>query len=66
MTESRALRQLVQTVNVTGGIIRLPSGCVAPKADEDWIDLGDVYLEACKELGVEPVIDVETEPPDDS
>ena len=57
MAESRALRQLVQSVNATGGVIRLPSGCVAPKADEDWIDLGDVDLEACNELGIPPVIE---------
>lgn len=57
MAESRALRQLIAAVNVTGGVLRLPSGCVAPKADEDWLDLGDVYLQACKELGVEPVIE---------
>ena len=65
MAESHALRQLVEAFNVTGGVIRLPSGCVAPRADEDWIDLGDVYLQACQELGVEPVSDVETEPLDD-
>ena len=65
MAESRALRQLVETVNVTGGVIRLPGGYVAPKADVEWIDLGDVYLEACRELGVEPVVDVETDPLDD-
>ena len=66
MAESRALRQLVEAVNVTGGVIRLPSGCVVPKAGEDWIDLGDVYLEACQELGVKPVLEVETETLDDS
>ena len=66
MTASRALRQLVKTVNSTGGVLRLPNGCVVPKADEDWIDLGDVYLQACKELNVKPVIDVETDPLDDS
>lgn len=43
-----ARQQLIDTVDATGGM--LPSGC--PAADEDWLDLGEAYLAACKEEGV--------------
>jgi hypothetical protein len=48
------LREFVSTIDATGGVMRLPSGLAAPVADEDWIDLGEVYLKACRALGCEP------------
>ena len=66
MADSRALRHFIDAINVTGGVIRLPSGCVVPKGDEEWIDLGEAYLEACQEVGVEPLVEVEEEAPEDS
>ena len=44
------LVQFVQTVDVTGGVIREPGGCYAPVADPEWIDLGEAYAQACAAL----------------
>ena len=49
-----ALRQFVDTVNATGGLVVNDAGETAPAADEDWIDLADAYLAACEALSVEP------------
>jgi hypothetical protein len=51
-----ALREFVHTIDATGGVLRLPSGHVAPAADEDWIDLGESYLKACCVLKRLPMI----------
>jgi hypothetical protein len=55
------LREFVETIDVTGGVLRLPSGLVAPAADEDWIDLGEVYLKACRALKRTPMLSDEDE-----
>jgi hypothetical protein len=47
----QVLGQFVQTVDATGGVFRDESGCHAPLADPDWIDLGEAYVEACAALG---------------
>lgn len=49
-----ALRQFVDTINATGGLVVNDAGETAPAADEDWIDLAEAYLAACEALGVEP------------
>lgn len=50
------LRALVETIDSTGGICynweRLP----APVFDEDWLDMGLVYIDACIAIGVQPRI----------
>jgi hypothetical protein len=53
---SKALRMFRDTIEVTGGLIRNEAGDLAPAVDEDWIDLADAYIEACRELDVEPMI----------
>jgi hypothetical protein len=50
----RVCRDLVETVNATGGVFRDRKGYVRPHGDPDWIDLGETYNLACKALGVEP------------
>ena len=50
-----ALRQFVDTINATGGLVVNDAGETAPAADEDWIDLAEAYLAACEALGVEPL-----------
>ena len=55
-----ALRQFVDTVNATGGLVVNDAGETAPAADEDWLDLAEAYLAACDALGVAPH-NVETE-----
>lgn len=47
----RVLIDLVETIEITGGVWRFRDGTVAPKGDDEWIDLGDVYLKACEVLG---------------
>ena len=50
------LRRLVDTVETTGGVARDKKGWYYPIADEEWIDLGEVYVLACRLLGKEPVL----------
>ena len=50
----QALLTFVDTIDVTGGIRDQGDGTVAPIADEDWIDLGEAYLQACNALGHPP------------
>lgn len=61
MTPEQVLDKLIETVNVTGGLIAFPDGTHAPNADPDWIDMGDVYLNACAARGVEPQIQEDEE-----
>ena len=49
-----ALRSLIDTVNVTGGVIRDAEGFVSPAVDPEWTDLGSAYIEACEALGEDP------------
>jgi hypothetical protein len=46
----RALEEFVYTIEATGGVVMCRDGTVAPLADEDWIDLGEAYLVACRAL----------------
>ena len=57
----RALQQLVDTINATGGLVAADDGFLAPAADPEWIDLAPAYLSACKALGLDPLIPKEEE-----
>lgn len=57
--KDRALTALCDTIESTGGLVRGDSGLLAPAGDEDWIDLGEAYVLACRALGREPMIDAE-------
>lgn len=46
-----ALKSFCSTIDVTGGLNAQGN----PVADEEWVDLGDAYAEACEVLGREPV-----------
>jgi hypothetical protein len=61
----------IATIEATGGCIRpgradvgtpdqemieLENDRPAPAADEDWLDLADAYLLACRDLGREPMV----------
>lgn len=53
-----ALLQFVDVIESTGGVLRNPtgSGHFVPVADEDWVDLGEAYIEACRALDRKPKI----------
>jgi hypothetical protein len=66
-----ALESFIRTVESTGGCIRpaqrttnlageeiveSEGGLPVPAGDQDWVDLGDCYLEACRALGREPMV----------
>jgi hypothetical protein len=53
---SAALKALVDAVDATGGL-ESEGATIYPAADPDWIDLADVYLTACIELELHPLID---------
>lgn len=50
-------RALIDLVDNTDGVVEYKDGTVAPSADPTWTDLGQVYLGACRVLGVEPKIE---------
>lgn len=49
-----ALLEFVQAIEATGGVVMDEQGYVTLVVDEDWIDLGEAYLSACKALRREP------------
>lgn len=51
------LKRFVDCINVTGGVRRLETGDIAPAFDEDFLDLGLTYMEACDVLGVQPLFE---------
>jgi hypothetical protein len=66
-----ALESLIRTIEATGGCVRPGRRTVGlageeiveaegpgpvPAGDEDWGDLADCYLEACRALGREPMV----------
>ena len=50
------LRDLVSTINATGGVVLDWEGLPAPVADEEWLDLGLAYEQACAVLNVPMLI----------
>lgn len=49
------LKEFVQAVDATGGVVLLASGLTGLAMDEDWIDMGSVYEDACRLLGRKPL-----------
>ena len=69
-TMRAALESLIRTIEATGGCIRpgrrtinlggqeiveFESDLPVPAEDEDWPDLADAYLQACRALGRDPM-----------
>ena len=52
-----SVRQIIDTVQATGGLVRTPDGLHAPVADPDWIDLGECVLNLAQILGIQ--LDIE-------
>lgn len=49
-----ALQAFISTIEDTGGVKDIDGrGTLVPVADEDWIDLGSAYQEACVALGLD-------------
>ena len=60
-----AAQMLIDTIDCTGGLVQADDadpGTKAPAGEPGWSDLGDAYLQACKELGVEPLIELDELP----
>lgn len=49
----KALMDFVNCIDFTGGLVQV-DGRWVPAADEDWIDLGSAYIDACEALGIHP------------
>lgn len=47
---------LVATIEATGGVAQQSDGTYTPVGDEDWVDLADAYLAACRELDRKPMV----------
>lgn len=52
-----ALKAFVDAIDATGGVVEFENGEIVPAVDEEWLDLGDAYMQACDALGVEPKIE---------
>lgn len=50
--KEKALRAFIAAIEVTGGVITDDSGFFVPVADDEWIDLGEAYAQACVALGI--------------
>ncbi len=57
MTEKDVLLKLIDTIETTGGILREDGVILGPMADQEWLDMAYVYLDACKVVGKAPVYD---------
>ncbi len=54
--KTMALASFCSTIEATGGVMKLEDGLHAPVGDENWIDLGEAYLDACLALDRLPKI----------
>ena len=50
--KEKALRAFIAAIEVTGGVITDGRGFLVPVADDEWIDLGEAYAQACAALGI--------------
>jgi hypothetical protein len=64
-TAEQVLKDLVATINATGGLIQESDGTYVPLADPEWFDLAYVYLDACETLGLDPKIAEGTDVPEE-
>jgi len=53
-----ALRSFVQAIEATGGVMKNPEcdGTYVCAGDEEWVDLADAYIEACRVMKRKPMI----------
>lgn len=55
-TAEDVLKDFIRDINDTGGVKYDRDGTAAPVADEEWSDLGETYLKACRVLGKKPIV----------
>lgn len=55
------LNEFCEMIDNTGGLVRDLEGKNkrnwVPAGDPEWLDMAELYLEACKTLGREPMLD---------
>lgn len=56
MTMATVLREFIDSIEATGGVVQGADGVCYPRADPTWTDLGSIYLNACEVAGVQPMI----------
>lgn len=56
MTMATVLREFIDSIEATGGVVQGEDGICYPRADPTWSDLGSIYLKACEVAGVQPMI----------
>jgi len=65
MSTLEALNKFIDTIEATGGVMNIAeddSPYLVPVADEEWADLADAYLAACKALDRSPKIEEQPNP----
>jgi hypothetical protein len=55
LLQNEILEDLCDTVEVSGGVFRR-GGVLHPVADEDWIDIAEIYARACEVLNRKMVV----------
>lgn len=50
------LREFIDAIEVTGGVIQQENGICYPVADPEWSDLANIYLRACEVAGTQPMV----------
>lgn len=46
----KVLTQFCEAIEATGGVTQLEDGHFAPYVDEEWVDIGELYIDACRVL----------------
>lgn len=56
MSAKKVLAEFCDDVEAVGGIVKLRGGWNALAVDEEWVDLAETYVKACRVLKRNPVV----------
>jgi hypothetical protein len=59
----KLLDKFAELIEATGGVL-MDAGVYIPMADEEWVDMGELYVEVCGFLKREPKIEGCVEEPE--